>query len=75
MPNECGAPEAAAVPWRYKHPRPRATRLYVCAAHAEGHPAEPLTDADQRIIAERHARRRATLTTAGRLDLIGEQPS
>lgn len=66
-PHQCGAPEAAAVPHRYRYPRPHATRLYVCARHAEGREdAEPLTDEDRAVVAERRERRRVLLERAGR---------
>lgn len=70
-PHQCGRPEAAAVPWRYKYPRPHATRLYVCADHARLTPAaEALTQRDRAIITARHDDRRRALERAARLDLI-----
>ncbi|ALE77655.1 hypothetical protein WY02_03425 [Pseudonocardia sp. AL041005-10] len=57
-PGQCGGREAAAVPHRFKYPRPHAARLYVCEYHArEAAGAEPLTDEDRATIARRYARR------------------
>lgn len=72
-PRQCGAAEAAAVPHRYQYPRPHAARLYVCAAHARGEPAEPLTEEDRRVIAERHARQAALLEPARRAGRLPER--
>lgn len=64
-PRQCGAPEAYAVPWRYKYPRPRIVRLYPCEIHGRDVPnAEPLTAQDRATIAGRRAARRAQMDRA-----------
>lgn len=52
----CPAAPALTVTHRYEHPRPHTLRLFVCEAHAVGHPdPRPLTPTDR---AELRRRRR-----------------
>jgi hypothetical protein len=55
-PHPCVAEPTATVAHRYEYPRPRTERLFVCEAHAIGHPdPRPLTDKDRATLRRRRA--------------------
>jgi hypothetical protein len=64
-PHPCVAEPTATVAHRYEYPRPRTERLFVCEAHAIGHPdPRQLTDKDRATL----RRRRATYRPGLRAD-------
>jgi hypothetical protein len=61
-PGLCMTRPAMTVAHRYEHPRPQTVRLFVCEAHAVGHPdPRALTDNDRAEL----RRRRAALSRRG----------
>jgi hypothetical protein len=61
-PGLCMTQPVMTVAHRYEHPRPQTVRLFVCEAHAVGHPdPRALTDNDRAEL----RRRRAALSRRG----------
>jgi len=55
-PHPCVSEPTVTVAHRYEYPRPRTERLFVCEAHATGHPdPRPLTDKDRATLRRRRA--------------------
>jgi hypothetical protein len=55
-PALCMTQPALTVAHRYEHPRRQTVRLFVCEAHAVGHPdPRPLTDHDRAELRRRRA--------------------
>lgn len=55
-PHPCAAAPVATVAVRYEYPHPHTERLFVCEAHAVGHPdPRPLTDRDRSVLRRRRA--------------------
>lgn len=59
-PHPCTTAPTLTVKHRFEHPRPHTERLFVCEAHAVGHPdPRPLTPTDRAELRRRRNRVRA----------------